>query len=53
VALAAFLAAIYVMNLTSPPPPDLQSFAAVGLAAWILPLWAWWADRHREPLGAG
>jgi hypothetical protein len=52
-ALAAFLAAIYVMNLTSPPPPDLRSFAAVGLAAWLLPLWAWWADRHREPLGAG
>jgi hypothetical protein len=52
-ALAAFLAAIYVMNLTSPPPPDVQSFAAVGLAAWLLPLWAWWADRHREPLEAG
>jgi hypothetical protein len=52
-ALAAFLAVIYVMNLTSPPPPDVQSFAAVGLSAWLFPLWAWWADRHREPLAAG
>ena len=52
-ALAAFLAVIYVMNLTSPPPPDVQSFAAVGLSAWLFPLWAWWADRHREPLGSG
>ena len=48
-ALAAFLGVLYIANLTSPPPPDVQSFAAVGLAAWLLPLWAWWADRHREP----
>ena len=51
-ALAAFLVLLYVGNLTSPPPPDVQSFAAVGLAAWLLPVWAWWGDRHREPVGA-
>lgn len=51
-ALAAFLVVLYIGNLTSPPPPDVQAFAAVGLAAWLLPLWAWWADRHRRPLGA-
>lgn len=48
VALAAFLAVLYALNLTSPPPPDLRAFAWVGLAAWLLPVWAWWADRHRE-----
>lgn len=46
---AAFLAVLYVGNLTSPPPPDVQKFAVVGLAAWLLPLWAWWGDRHRRP----
>lgn len=48
VALAAFLAVTYVMNLTSPPPPDAQAFAWVGLSAWLLVLWAWWVDRHRD-----
>ncbi len=52
VGLAAFLALLYIGNLTSPPPPDVKAFAVVGLAAWLLPLWAWWADRHREPATA-
>ena len=52
VGLAAFLAVLYAMNLTSPPPEDARSFAWVGLAAWLLPLWGWWADRHREPATA-
>ena len=50
VALAAFLVAIYVGNLTSPPPPSVYAFAVVGLASWLLPAWAWWADWHREPV---
>jgi hypothetical protein len=48
VGLAAFLAVIYAMNLTSPPPTDVQAFAWVGLSAWLLVLWAWWVDRRRE-----
>jgi len=52
VGLAAFLAVLYAMNLTSPPPEDARSFAWVGLAAWLLPLWGWWVDRHREPATA-
>jgi hypothetical protein len=51
-ALAAFLALLYIGNLTSPPPPDVRAFAFAGLAAWLLPLWAWWADRHRDPRAA-
>jgi hypothetical protein len=46
--LATFLAVTYVMNLTSPPPTDVQAFAWVGLSAWLLVLWAWWVDRHRD-----
>jgi hypothetical protein len=48
-ALAAFLVAVYAFNLTSPPPPSVKAVAVVGLAGWLLPLWAWWVDRHREP----
>ena len=50
--LAVFLAVLYVMNLTSPPPQDVQAFAWVGLSAWLLVLWAWWVDLHREPITA-
>ncbi len=53
IALAAFLIVVYALNLTSPPPPDIKAFAAVGLVAWLLPLWAWWVDRHREPVTRG
>jgi membrane-bound metal-dependent hydrolase YbcI (DUF457 family) len=31
----------------SPPPPDARSLAWFALGAWLLPLWAGWADAHR------
>lgn len=46
--LVVFLAVLYVANLTGPPPPSGTAFATVGLASWLLALWAWWVDRHRE-----
>jgi hypothetical protein len=51
-ALAALLALLYAGNILGPPPTDVGAFAAVGLVAWLFPLWAWWGDRHREPRGA-
>ena len=51
IALAVFLAAIYAMQYApSSSPPDTRAFAVVGLAGWLIPLWAWWADHHREPV---
>jgi len=47
-ALVAFLVALYVMNARGTPPPNVQALAFTALAAWLIPLWAWWADRHRE-----
>lgn len=45
---AGFLAIIYVGNLFGPPPPSVNALASTALALWLTPLWAWWADRHRE-----
>ena len=45
--LVLFLVAIWLANLGGPPPPDARAVAWVGLAAWLFPLWAGWADRHR------
>lgn len=45
-----FLALIYVGSLLGPPPPDSHTVAILGLGQWLLILWAYWVDRHREPV---
>jgi len=48
--LIAFLVVAYLANIFSPPPPSVSAIAWGGQAAWLLLLWALWADRHREPV---
>lgn len=48
VAFVVFTTAIYASSILSPPPPSAKAVAWVGLAAWLLPLWAGWFDRHRR-----
>jgi hypothetical protein len=43
--------AIWITPPWSPPPPDTTAIAIVGLALWLLPLWAAWIDRHRTARG--
>ncbi len=47
-ALVAFVAVIYIANITSPPPPDARMIGYVGLAAWFFVPWGFWIDRHRR-----
>jgi len=46
----ALFAVIYLANVFGPPPPSAEAVAWVGLLAWLFPIWAWWADSHRESL---
>ena len=46
-ALIAFLLIIYFMNAKSTPPEDFRVIAWAGLSAVLIPIWAWWIDRHR------
>ena len=46
--LMAFFLVVYAGNVAGPPPPDERAIAWVALLSWLLPLWAWWADAHRE-----
>ncbi len=50
ISLAAFLAVIQVMNITSPPPPDELAVAVTGNLQWLFILWAFWVDRNRNPI---
>jgi hypothetical protein len=47
-----FILAAYCSSIVGPPPPDWRSLAWVGLASWLVPLWAHWFDKHREFIAA-
>lgn len=47
-ALIAFYVVVYFANTFGSPPADARVLAWAALSMWLLPLWAWWADAHRE-----
>lgn len=47
-ALVAFLALVYMGNLSGPPPPSTAAVAWTAQAIWLLVAWGYWVDRHRE-----
>lgn len=46
--LAAFLLLIYAANVLGPPPPSVNAVAWSAQALWLVVLWGFWVDRHRE-----
>jgi hypothetical protein len=43
------VAAAYVADILSPPPPSVRPMLITVIPfTWLLILWAWWVDRHRE-----
>src|SRR5881397_3229182 len=44
----AILAALYVADANSPPPPSVKAIAITGLIGWLFVPWAYWIDRNRE-----
>jgi membrane-bound metal-dependent hydrolase YbcI (DUF457 family) len=42
------LLAIYAGNLLGPPPPDPKAIAWAGQLQWLLVLWGYWIDNHRQ-----
>jgi membrane-bound metal-dependent hydrolase YbcI (DUF457 family) len=43
------LIVFYIANIMSPPPPSVKAMAIAAIPfTWLLVLWGWWADRHRE-----
>lgn len=51
VAMIAVLFLLYVFTVNAAPPPTVRALGLGGLIFGALfPLWAWWGDRHREPV---
>ena len=46
--LVAFLLVIQAANLAGDPPPSVAMIAWAGHAQWLIVLWAFWVDRHRQ-----
>ncbi|HEV2426224.1 MAG TPA: metal-dependent hydrolase [Terriglobia bacterium] len=46
--LVFFLVLVYLGSLVGPPPPGSQYVAIMALSQWLLILWAYWVDRHRD-----
>ena len=51
VAMVAFLLGVYAVNLSSTPPSVVAIWTGALAGGVILVWWAWWTDRHREPVG--
>jgi hypothetical protein len=47
-ALVAFLTLVYLGNLFGPPPGAVREIAWLGHAQWLLVLWGYWVDAHRQ-----
>jgi membrane-bound metal-dependent hydrolase YbcI (DUF457 family) len=48
----AFAVLGYAANAFSAPPPSAGFLARFSLGIWLIPLWAWWFDRHRSVTSA-
>jgi len=46
--LIAFLFVVYIANLFGPPPPSSTAVAWAAQSMWLLVLWGYWIDRHRQ-----
>jgi hypothetical protein len=49
-ALLLFLAVVEVANVFGPPPPSVTAVAISAEAMWLLVLWGYWVDSHRQPI---
>ncbi len=47
-ALVVFLTLIHIGNLFGDPPPSVDMIAYAGHAQWLLVLWGYWINRHRN-----
>ncbi len=47
--LVVFLLIVHLANTFGPPPEDIEPVALLGLAQWLLVLWAYQVDKNRAP----
>lgn len=52
IGLVALIVIVWATQPWSPPPPSARAVAWGGLVMWLLPLWAFWIERHWEGAAA-
>ncbi len=52
-ALLLFLSIIELANVLGPPPPSVRAVTWSAQAMWLLVLWGYWVDRHRDSIAPG
>ena len=51
--LVGFLLVVYASNIFGALPPSAEAIAWVGQLQWLIVLWGFWIDKHREPIRQG
>ena len=46
--LITFLIVVYFGNVFGPPPPSVKAIAWTSQAQWLIVIWGYWVDNHRE-----
>ena len=46
--LVGFLLVVYIANIFGEPPPNTTIIGWIGQAQWLIVIWGYWIDRHRE-----
>ena len=46
--LVGFFLLVYMANVFGTPPPSVTAIVWLGQAQWLLIVWGYWIDRHRE-----
>lgn len=49
--LLLFLAVVEVANTFGPPPPSVTAVTISAEAMWLVVIWGYWVDWHRQPVG--
>jgi hypothetical protein len=48
IGLVTFLALVYLASVFGPPPPSARAVVWTAMSMWLLVVWGYWVDRHRE-----
>jgi len=49
---AFVLVVLTLGSIYSPPPTSANAIGWAALGGWLIPVFGWWVDRHRQPVSS-